>query len=120
MIIRESKEFKIGRWVARLFIPVLLPVRFLIVKPIRKLYAKIVYKRYPARLRKAKKTAIRRNTETGKKQFGVKVGMYIMVWSRYELMEYGRSFSKKLGKPFDYRRFAVFTCENGRIIESLR
>ena len=111
----NSRSFKAGRIIARLFIPVLLPVRFLIVKPIRRLYSKIANKRY--QLDEAKKIAIRRNLATGKKQFGVGIGGYVVVWSRHELMTHSMDFSKQLGKPFDYRKFAVFTCENGRIIE---
>jgi hypothetical protein len=44
-----------------------------------------VVRRYPARLRKAKKIAIDRNRKTGEKQFGIKTGLYIEVWSRDEI-----------------------------------
>ena len=119
-------SFKVGRIVARLFIPVLWPVRFLIVMPLRKLMglrkirrlrAWVSLKRYMMRLQRAKKTAAKRNTATGKKQFGVKIGMYVMVWNRFELMNHSKVFGKKLGKPFDYRKFAVFTYDNGKITE---
>ena len=113
----NSISFKAGRIVARLFIPVLWPVRFLIVKPIKKLHAWIIFKRYPRRLRKVKKTAIERSIRTGKKQFGIKIGAYVKVWDRFEVMEQSKYFGKKLGKPFDYRKFTMFTCENGKITE---
>jgi hypothetical protein len=64
-----------------------------------------------------RKSAVKRNAETGKKQFGVRLGTYVMVWDRIEVMKRSKSFGKKLGKPFDYRKFAVFTCEKGKIIE---
>jgi hypothetical protein len=47
----------------------------------------------------------------------VKIGTYVMVWDRFELMNHSKTFGKKLGKPFDYRKFAVFTCDNGKITE---
>jgi hypothetical protein len=115
-MIDQQKLNKYDIWIVRLFYPVLFPVRFLVVLPARKLYYRWVIRRYPARLRKAKKIAIDRNRKTGEKQFGIKIGLYIEVWSRDEINIQNRHFGKKLGKKFDYRKFAVFTCENGRIV----
>jgi len=120
----NSISFKAARIVARLFIPILWPVRFLIVMPtrwfwntrlIRKLRYWIAVKKHNFRLRRAKRVAIERNAKTGKKQFGIKIGTWFRVWDRSEVMAQSKYFSKKLGKPFDYRKFTVFWCESGKI-----
>ena len=82
---------------------------------VRKLRYGFAVKMYKIRLRRSKRKAIERNARTGKKQFGIKIGNLIKVWDRSEVMIQSRYFSKKLGKPFDYRKFTLFWCEGGKV-----